>query len=76
MVRAMYSLQDILKGMKKNDPILVEHDRRKAIEYAITSAGMNDIILVAGKGHENYQFIGNEVKYYSDVETVEEILND
>jgi UDP-N-acetylmuramoyl-L-alanyl-D-glutamate--2,6-diaminopimelate ligase len=66
----------ILKGMKKNSPILVEHDRRKALEYAISHAGMNDIILVAGKGHENYQLIGKEVKHYSDVETVEEILND
>ena len=67
-------IKDILKGFKKISPILIEHDRRAAIEYAITHASVNDIILVAGKGHEKHQLIGKEVIHYSDLETVEELL--
>ncbi|MEF3280113.1 MAG: UDP-N-acetylmuramoyl-L-alanyl-D-glutamate--2,6-diaminopimelate ligase [Elusimicrobiota bacterium] len=49
-------------------------DRKQAIESAIRQAKEGDIILIAGKGHENYQIIGNERKYFSDRETTIEIL--
>jgi UDP-N-acetylmuramoyl-L-alanyl-D-glutamate--2,6-diaminopimelate ligase len=44
-------------------------DRRKAIESAVALAGMNDIILIAGKGHEKYQEIKG-VKYPFDDKAV------
>ena len=49
-------------------------DREKAIEYAIQSAASNDIVLVAGKGHEDYQIIGHEKRKFSDAEEVQKQL--
>jgi UDP-N-acetylmuramoyl-L-alanyl-D-glutamate--2,6-diaminopimelate ligase len=50
----------------KSPKIKVEPDRRKAIEFAIESAQKNDVILLAGKGHENYQIIGRQKFPFSD----------
>jgi UDP-N-acetylmuramoyl-L-alanyl-D-glutamate--2,6-diaminopimelate ligase len=46
--------------------IKIEPDRRKAIVLTIESAQANDIVLLAGKGHENYQIIGKEKFPFSD----------
>ena len=43
-------------------------DRRKAIHVAINMAKREDIVLIAGKGHEDYQIIGNRKRYFDDVE--------
>jgi len=51
-----------------------EVDRRLAIVQAVTSAGPEDIVLIAGKGHEDYQIIGTLKKHFSDVEEVEKAL--
>src|SRR5690606_39598839 len=57
---------DILAGCQRPENIYIEHDRQAAIQFAITHAKANDIVLVAGKGHEAYQEI-NQVKYpFSD----------
>ena len=48
-------------------------DRASAIEYAIKNAKNNSIILLAGKGHETYQIIGNTKHHFSDLETVLEL---
>ncbi len=45
---------------------IIEPDRRKAIELAIRTAGKDDIVLIAGKGHENYQIIGTQKFNFSD----------
>jgi UDP-N-acetylmuramoyl-L-alanyl-D-glutamate--2,6-diaminopimelate ligase len=45
---------------------LVELDRRAAIEIAISSARPGDVVLVAGKGHEDYQIIGTEKRPFDD----------
>jgi UDP-N-acetylmuramoyl-L-alanyl-D-glutamate--2,6-diaminopimelate ligase len=44
----------------------VEADRRKAIEKAVSVADGKDIILIAGKGHEDYQIVGTEKKFFDD----------
>jgi UDP-N-acetylmuramoyl-L-alanyl-D-glutamate--2,6-diaminopimelate ligase len=44
----------------------IEHDRAKAIELAVKAAGPDDVVLVAGKGHEDYQIYGSERRSFSD----------
>ena len=51
----MQIINDILSGVGENNNFTVIPDRRKAIEYAIANAKVGDIILLAGKGHENYE---------------------
>ncbi len=65
-------IQNILEGV--DGEYAVEEDRAKAIAIAIANAGKNDVVLVAGKGHENYQDIAGERHYFSDVEQVEKAL--
>ncbi|NVJ65589.1 MAG: UDP-N-acetylmuramoyl-L-alanyl-D-glutamate--2,6-diaminopimelate ligase [Gammaproteobacteria bacterium] len=48
--------------------------RKEAIGYAMDLAAVQDMILVAGKGHEDYQEIGTEKLHYSDLETVQSLL--
>ncbi|MBW8000614.1 MAG: UDP-N-acetylmuramoyl-L-alanyl-D-glutamate--2,6-diaminopimelate ligase [Planctomycetes bacterium] len=48
------------------DSIIAESDRKKAIESAIRDAKENDIILIAGKGHETYQIIDGKKNQFSD----------
>jgi len=45
---------------------LVELDRRKAIDLAVRSASQGDVILVAGKGHEDYQIVGTVKHAFDD----------
>lgn len=49
-------------------------DRRKAITTAVSEAGPNDVILLAGFGHETEQTIGEEVRHFSDAEVAKEAL--
>ena len=50
-------------------------DRKEAITKALTMAGKNDIILVAGKGHEDYQIIGTTKIHFDDMEIILDIFN-
>jgi UDP-N-acetylmuramoyl-L-alanyl-D-glutamate--2,6-diaminopimelate ligase len=59
-------IQDILAGCINPEQFLVEHDRKTAIKAAAKLASAGDIILVAGKGHENYQIIGNQTLAYDE----------
>jgi UDP-N-acetylmuramoyl-L-alanyl-D-glutamate--2,6-diaminopimelate ligase len=58
-------------GMRKTT---VEIDRRKAIELAIFEAQPNDVVLIAGKGHENYQIIGGEKHHFDDTEEASRVI--
>jgi UDP-N-acetylmuramoyl-L-alanyl-D-glutamate--2,6-diaminopimelate ligase len=44
----------------------IERDRARAIQTAIAAAQAGDVVLIAGKGHEDYQIIGVERRYFSD----------
>jgi len=68
-------IQDIVQGMKKKN-FIVEPDRKKAIEVAISSASKGDTVLIAGKGHEEYQVIGDKVIPFSDIKVAQEILKE
>ena len=62
----MAIIEDILKGVKKEyGEYIVMEDRRAAIRYAMDIAEKDDIIVLAGKGHETYQDIGGH-KYHLD----------
>jgi MurE/MurF fusion protein len=59
-------IDQILPGVPR--PFLVEPDRRTAIRAAISEATPGDIVLIAGKGHEDYQIIGTTKHHFDDRE--------
>ncbi len=59
-------LQEILSGMIHKDDVTVESDRRAAIRLALQGLQRGDCLVIAGKGHEEYQVIGREKKPFSD----------
>lgn len=61
-------IDEIMKGIDKERPHVVIENRRTAIEYAIMNARENDIILLAGKGHENYEIDSLGKRYFSEKE--------
>ena len=50
-----------------------EVDRRRAIAHALKTAQTGDVVLIAGKGHEDYQILGTKKIHFSDVEAVKEL---
>ncbi len=65
---------DILSGLPSETSATVEHDRARAIAQAIDAAGPGDAVLIAGKGHETYQIIGNERRDFDDREAARRVL--
>lgn len=65
-------LDDILAGMSK--PGHVELDRARAIHWAVAQARVGDVVLIAGKGHEEYQDIGGVKQPFSDFRVAEDAL--
>jgi len=62
-------------GLKNtNCPFLAISDRREAIHQAIRKAKPNDVVIIAGKGHETYQIVGNEKYHFDDREIAREAL--
>jgi UDP-N-acetylmuramoyl-L-alanyl-D-glutamate--2,6-diaminopimelate ligase len=57
-------IEHILQGTSRE--VIVESDRRAAIRLAIGSADKNDVVLIAGKGHEDYQILGAQRLPFSD----------
>lgn len=68
-----YIVEGLVSDCNKTNYTVIE-DRKEAIEYAFGIAGENDIVLLAGKGAEPYQVIGDEYLPYSEIETVKGIL--
>jgi len=68
-------IDDIVRGLPKDfKDYRICIDRKKAIEYAISMAKSNDMILIAGKGHECYQVFKDTTIPFDDKKTAEEIL--
>lgn len=63
---AQLIMQDILSGFKKPEVVSCIHNREEAIINLLTNCQENDLILIAGKGHEDYQIIGDKRIDYSD----------
>ncbi|WP_197019072.1 UDP-N-acetylmuramoyl-L-alanyl-D-glutamate--2,6-diaminopimelate ligase [Thioalkalivibrio sp. HK1] len=66
---------DILGGFEAPEAVIVERDRALAIRHAIESAHAGDAVLIAGKGHENWQEIGGHRRPFSDLEQAHRALD-
>jgi UDP-N-acetylmuramyl-tripeptide synthetase len=70
-------LADAAVGIQKTGkPYREIADRREAIHHAISQARTDDLVLIAGKGHEDYQIIGREVFHFDDKEVAREALSE
>ena len=65
---------EILAGMQQPDQACVVHNREAAIEFALSEAGADDLVVIAGKGHEQEQIVGNERRPFSDRHVVARLL--
>jgi UDP-N-acetylmuramoyl-L-alanyl-D-glutamate--2,6-diaminopimelate ligase len=68
-------IEDIVAGLLAPAKAVSEPDRKLAIKRAVQESKSNAMILIAGKGHETYQIIGNQVLPFDDREVVREYLN-
>lgn len=68
-------LDDVMPGLATAPKAYRETDRRKALELAVSLLQPGDALLVAGKGHEDYQIIGTEKQHFSDQEILKELLS-
>ena len=69
-------IKDILEGMKDSKtPYVVVENRKEAITWALHNAQKDDIILLAGKGHETYQILPTGTIHFDEREVVAEVLN-
>lgn len=67
-------IREVQKGFQGLKPLVIESDRKKAIHMAIMSLNKDDLLLIAGKGHETYQMIGSEKKPFDDREIARQFI--
>jgi len=69
-------IREILVGLERtrHPDVTVEPDRRRAIELAIEGAVPGEAVLIAGKGHEDYQIVGTERRHFDDREEARRVL--
>jgi UDP-N-acetylmuramoyl-L-alanyl-D-glutamate--2,6-diaminopimelate ligase len=67
-------LNDVIAGIPEGTEFQVEADRARAIASAIGSASGDDLVLIAGKGHEDYQILGTTKIHFDDREEAEKAL--
>jgi len=70
-------LEEIETGLRKGPaPYRIEPDRRKAIEAAVTAARTGDVVVIAGKGHEDYQILADRTIPFDDRKLAGELIRD
>jgi UDP-N-acetylmuramoyl-L-alanyl-D-glutamate--2,6-diaminopimelate ligase len=69
-------IAQILSGMRAPDAVQAMPDRAAAIRHALAEAEAGDVVVVAGKGHEDYQVTGTETRAFSDRDTVQAALRE
>ncbi|MBM2841330.1 MAG: UDP-N-acetylmuramoyl-L-alanyl-D-glutamate--2,6-diaminopimelate ligase [Bacteroidetes bacterium] len=67
-------IDEIMVGVVKGKEVHTEADRGKAIRMALGLARRGDVVLVAGKGHEDYQVVGTEKHHFDDREEIERFI--
>jgi len=67
-------INDTLRGFGDPAAVLIERDRERAIARAIAEASSDDIVLIAGKGHEAYQEVGDSKRPFDDAEVAQRCL--
>ena len=67
-------VDDIVAGFENRRRVSVEVDRRKAIQLAISECDPGDVLVIAGKGHENYQIVGDQKLSFDDAEEARKAL--
>ncbi len=68
-------IKDIEKGLNIDSGIVVEPERSLAIQLAIAKAKKNDVVLIAGKGHEDYQILKDQTIHFDDREQARQALS-
>ena len=63
-------IDEIAAGIGPGSEVIREADRAKAIRMALAMAAKGDVVLIAGKGHEEYQVVGTEMRAFSDRDQV------
>ena len=72
----MQIAKEIEEGVKEvTDQYIIITDRKKAVEYALDMAKKDDLVLLAGKGHETYQIVGDKKVPFSEKQIVQDYLN-
>ena len=66
----------ILAGVARHTPLVVEHDRALAIRLSLVRSVPDDVVLIAGKGHEDYQILGTERRPFRDQAVVLDALRE
>ncbi|MGH9265122.1 MAG: UDP-N-acetylmuramoyl-L-alanyl-D-glutamate--2,6-diaminopimelate ligase [Acidimicrobiales bacterium] len=69
-------IDDVRRGVQRQAALVVEPDRRAAIARALTEARPGDVVILAGKGHETTQTIGNQVVPFDDRAVAAELLGE
>ena len=69
-------IEQILAGMRAPQAAHVVADREAAIRHALDEAEAGDVVVVAGKGHEDYQIVGTETRPFSDRDVVRAALDE
>ncbi|MCY6959632.1 UDP-N-acetylmuramoyl-L-alanyl-D-glutamate--2,6-diaminopimelate ligase [Clostridium brassicae] len=68
-------IEDILEGIDKSNYVVVEN-RRDAIKKAMMMAKEGDVVVVAGKGHEDYQILKDETIHFDEREVIKDIIKE
>ncbi|MCL0041761.1 UDP-N-acetylmuramoyl-L-alanyl-D-glutamate--2,6-diaminopimelate ligase, partial [Peptococcaceae bacterium] len=71
-------IEDIVEGVVRQKGVWYEviEDRKQAISYAIKNAKPGDVVIIAGKGHETYQIIGNTKHEFDDRKVAYDVLSE
>jgi UDP-N-acetylmuramoyl-L-alanyl-D-glutamate--2,6-diaminopimelate ligase len=73
---AGHILAQILVGMPREEAVDVIEDRAAAIRHALLSAAATDVVLIAGKGHEDYQEVAGVKRPFSDLAVAADVLRE
>jgi len=67
-------IDEVMSGVESGANVLRERDRRRAIARALDEASSGDVVVIAGKGHETTQIVGDRILPFSDLVVAKELL--